>query len=60
MSTYFLNWHEMDDVIGNILSNEKRHGCDGDFLAFILHCAERLNRGDSVQAIWRDYLNSKK
>ena len=25
------------------------------FVQFIRFCVERLNRGDQVQAIWRDY-----
>ena len=28
------------------------------FVQFIRFCVERLNRGDRVQAIWRDYQDS--
>ena len=28
------------------------------FVQFIRFCVERLNRGDQVQAIWRDYQDS--
>lgn len=27
----------------------------GDFIAFLLHCTEKLNKGAPVQAIWDDY-----
>ena len=30
-------------------------GYEGDFIAFLRYCSERLKRGDSVQAIWSDY-----
>lgn len=26
-----------------------------DFIAFLRYCSGRLNKGDSVQAIWRDF-----
>lgn len=29
------------------------------FKEFVLFCVERLNRGETVQAIWHDYLDSK-
>ncbi len=29
-----------------------------DFILFLNYCSERLNKGDSVQAIWNDYQNS--
>lgn len=29
------------------------------FKEFVLFCVERLNKGETVQAIWRDYLDSK-
>ena len=28
------------------------------FVQFIRFCVERLNKGDQVQAIWRDYQDS--
>lgn len=28
------------------------------FVEFLTYCAERLSKGDSVQAIWRDYQES--
>lgn len=28
---------------------------ESEYLSFIRYCAERLDRGDSVQAIWHDY-----
>ena len=30
-----------------------------DFIYFLYFCAERLNKGDSVQAIWRDFQKTK-
>lgn len=30
------------------------------FMEFVLFCVERLNRGETVQAIWHDYLDSTK
>lgn len=30
-----------------------------EFKAFVLFCVERLNRGETVQAIWHDYLDSR-
>ena len=32
-------------------------GGDGseDFIAFLRYCSGRLDKGDSVQAIWRDF-----
>ena len=28
------------------------------FIDFLRFCSERLSKGDSVQAIWRDFLDS--
>lgn len=30
-----------------------------DFISFLRYCAGRLDKGDSVQAIWNDYQASK-
>ena len=29
------------------------------FISFLRYCAERLEKGDSVQAIWSDYLETE-
>ena len=29
--------------------------CGDAFINFLRYCSERLNRGDSVQVIWRDF-----
>lgn len=31
------------------------HGGEDEFISFLQYCAERLDRGDSVRAIWNDY-----
>lgn len=31
-----------------------------EFITFLQACSDALNRGDSVQAIWTDFLRSKK
>lgn len=49
-------YFEMRATAKEIIS---RSGKD-EFLAFLIFCSERLNKGDSVQAIWHDFLNSKK
>lgn len=44
---------EMGELVNIILAEETEKG---KFLAFSLYCVERLNKGDQVQEIWRDYL----
>lgn len=48
-------FHEMGLVAEFALRAEGGDG-DGDFIAFLRYCSGRLNTGDSVQAIWRDFL----
>jgi hypothetical protein len=52
--------HEMGIVAKCILAKESALPCAGNYAAFIRYCLERLNKGDSVQAIWRDYQASAK
>lgn len=42
---------EMKELSQKMLSA----GCEGNFIAFLRYCSERLKKGDSVQAIWNDY-----
>ena len=44
-------YSEMLGISQHILSV----GAADRYLAFIRSCVERLNKGDSVQAIWNDY-----
>lgn len=41
-----------------ILALETAHEKD-DYVKFIRFCVERLNKGETVQAIWHDFLCSK-
>lgn len=46
-------YEEMGRVANAALHGETTG--ESEYLAFIRYCAERLNRGDSVPAIWHDY-----
>lgn len=52
--------HEMGVVVKHIFAKESSLLCAGNYAAFIRYCLERLNKGDSVQVIWRDYQASMK
>ena len=47
----FREFYEMAEQAESAQNGEK-------FVEFIRFCVERLNRGDQVQAIWRDYQDS--
>lgn len=46
---------EMGNIIREICVDSTGVHGSKDLAAFILYCAERLGKGDSVQAIWSDY-----
>ena len=47
---------EMGDIARRIRATEKQTGLgESDFINFLQYCAERINKGDSVQAIWSDF-----
>lgn len=42
---------ELKEKVQSIHESSVREG----FIAFLSYCAGRLDKGDSVQAIWNDY-----
>ena len=52
-----MNKHDFENYIGvvNYLATEKDDKKKEDFIRFLLYSAERLDKGDSVQAIWSDF-----
>lgn len=47
---------ELREQTKSIAGAEERES----FISFLRQCAERLNRGDSVQAIWNDFREKEK
>ena len=52
--TEYQDCYEMDLVSKCALQAEGDNG-GGHFIAFLRYCSGRLNKGDSVQAIWHDF-----
>lgn len=42
---------ELRDAVKQAVNTQQ----GGDFVLFLSYCAARLNKGDSVQAIWNDF-----
>lgn len=45
---------EMGLIANRTLCAENGDG-GGNFITYLRYCSVRLNKGDSVQAIWRDF-----
>lgn len=49
------------ETMGKLSHDATRDESGGkEFITFLQACSDALNRGDSVQAIWTDFLRSKK
>ena len=46
---------EMGDIARVALAADKKNNCEGRFIDFLRYCSARLEKGDQVQSIWRDY-----
>lgn len=46
---------EMGTIAKKALQSQGQKPGNDAFIDFLRYCAERLSRGDSVQAIWRDF-----
>ena len=46
---------EMGTIAKKALQSQGQEPGNDAFIDFLRYCSERLNRGDSVQAIWRDF-----
>ncbi len=47
---------ELREQTKSVAGAEDREG----FISFLRYCAERLDKGDSVQAIWNDFQGKEK
>lgn len=45
----------MGIIAKKVLHRQGQKPGDEAFIDFLRYCSERLNKGDSVQAIWRDF-----
>lgn len=46
---------EMGRISREILDKSVEEFGDDNFIVFLRYCSERLNKDDSIQAIWRDF-----
>lgn len=56
MKRKYIEHCEMGRVSREILTIEQSSPCKSEFIEFLRFCVDGLNKGDSVQEVWNDFL----